>query len=76
MGFLWKISKSTYHSLLTPGGKSALQMQHGFTKHNMDTELSRLKLSIGHFALLIFRTECINNLPKKKVLAWLDNINW
>lgn len=43
----------------------ALQLQKGFIKHNMGTELRGLKLSVGHFALLIFRTECKNNLPKK-----------
>lgn len=43
----------------------ALQLQNVFIKHNVGTELSRLKLWIGHFALLILRTESRNNLPKK-----------
>lgn len=46
----------------------ALQLQNGLIKPNMGRELKGLKLCIGHLALLIFRAECKNNLPKNKFL--------
>lgn len=62
---LWKVPKASTTLYWLQEENQALQLQNSFIKHNVGTDLSGLKLCIGHFALLILRTECKNNLPKK-----------